>query len=167
MILLQTEDLLLRNAQPEDLQALYEIIFNDKDVTKYTFGNDLETKEQIFDFMQNNLNFNEKLGLSTLVLKQTNEIIGLAGAIQCNYLNQTDYEIGFILATKYWGRGFALQIGSAQIKYIKDVIKANRAVALAEPNNEASIKAIKRLGFTYLQSIKTKKGLREFFTLEF
>ena len=85
-----------------------------------------------------------------------------------NKLDLTDYEFGFILGQKFWQKGFATEIGQAQINYVKDAIKAKRVLALVHQNNIALIKCVKNLGLKHLTSTSLEtRGEREIYHLEF
>jgi len=168
MILLESPRLYIRNTHLEDISILHEIIFNDEEVVKHTFGNEQFTLEETKKFIKQSCNFNKTLGLSTLIEKETEKIIGLAGVIQCDYLEQPDYEFGFILSRDTWGKGYATEIGKAQIDYIQDIIKAPRAIALAHCDNITSKKCIKKLGLKYFSTISTpNRGNRFVYLKEF
>ena len=167
MEILNTNRLILRTMNENDIEPLYRIVFNDVDVTKHTFGSSNFTFEECVKFLKENGNFSNKLGLSVLVEKSTNKIIGLAGVLECEYLTNKDYEIGFILERDSWGKGYAKEIGIAQCKQIKDDLKQKRALAVAHKNNLSSIRCLKSLGFEYIKSVETKRGEREVFSLEF
>lgn len=168
MQILTTKRLILRHTQFEDADFLYEHIFKDVDVVKYTFGKEMFTKEQSLEFIKNNCNLNKAFGLSTLIEKETDEIIGLAGVVECEYLEQKDYEFGFILAKKAWGKGYATEIGQAQIDFIKNILKAPRVLALAAKENEGSTHAIKKLGLEFVKDIHIpKRGAREVYLKSF
>ena len=47
----------------------------------------------------------EKIGFMLVLLKATNELIGVSGLLPCDYLGEVDYEFGFILHEKAWGKG--------------------------------------------------------------
>ena len=103
MIILETNRLLLRTTTLDDTNDLYEQVFSNKDVVQFTFGREGLNIEETENFIKNNCNFDSKLGLSTLIEKNSGNIIGLAGNIQCNYLDEKDYEFGFILGKDFWG----------------------------------------------------------------
>ncbi|WP_164967596.1 GNAT family N-acetyltransferase [Arcobacter sp. CECT 8985] len=169
MNILTTKRVLLRTFNNTDIDTLYKKIFKCSEVVKYTFGNENFSYEQTKNFINKNCNFKNKIGLSIIEKKDTNEVIGLGGVLECKYLDEIDYEIGFILAKQFWKKGFAKEIGQAQIDFIKDELKAKRALALVDKNNTNSIKTIKSLGFDYFKSITTSdsRKLRDVYILNF
>lgn len=168
MNIITSQRLIIRNTKLEDLESLYTDIFSEEDVVKYTFGKELFNKKQTEEFIIQNCNFENQLGLSTIIERNSEEIIGLGGIIKCEYLEQEDYEFGFILAKKFWGKGYASEIGLAQINFAKENLKAKRILALAHEDNLASIKCIKKLGLEYVSTVPTEgRGHREVFKLDF
>jgi len=168
MNIIKTQRLIIRNTKIEDIEDLYKQVFSNDEVVKYTFGKELSNFDDVKDFVEKNCNFDKKLGLSTLVEKDSSKVIGLAGVIECNYLDSVDYEFGFILGSDFWGKGYASEIGQAQIDYVKNEIKAKRVLALAHKENEASVKCINKLGLEYKTTISTEnRGDREVFSLDF
>jgi len=157
---MRTERLRLRALNQEDSKTLYELIFSDKDVIKYTFGKDTLSEQNIYEYVK-------QIGLKVLENNTTKEIIGLAGVLPCSYLQEDDYEFGFILAKKFWGLGYASEIGKAQIESIKNSFFKNRAIATVYPENFASIKCIEKLGLKYETTIFTDRGERLVYLLNF
>lgn len=167
MNILETQRLILRTIKKEDFDILYEKIFSNYNVVQNTFGSSMLSKEQCYDFLNKNANFENKTGLSVIVHKQSNKIIGLGGSLNCSYLNEDDYEIGFILEEESWGKGYAKEVGKAQISQIKNDLNKQRAIALAAKNNIGSIKTLESLGFNLTSEIETKRGERLVFVLNF
>lgn len=167
MEILTTKRLSLRTLKEEDFLTLYTKVFSDYEVVKNTFGSSMFSKEETFEFLKTNGNFDKQLGLSALIEKQTNKIIGLAGVLKCEYLEQIDYEIGFILEKESWNKGYAKEIGFAQIEFIKNILKQKRAIALVSNNNQASIKSLEKLNFKYEKTIEVKRGERLIYSLVF
>lgn len=168
MIILETDRLLLRTTTLDDTNDLYEQVFSNEDVVQFTFGREGLNIEKTEDFIKNNCNFDSKLGLSTLIEKNSGNIIGLAGNIECNYLDEKDYEFGFILGKDFWGKGYATEIGKAQIDFIKNELKAKRVLALVHKDNIGSIKTIEKLGLIHLTTVQTDgRGNREVYIKKF
>lgn len=167
MEILNTNRLILRTVNEKDFNTLFENIFSDFNVVKNTFGSSMFSKDETYKFLKENANFDSKLGLSTLIEKDTNEVIGLAGVIPCDYLGDKDYEIGFILKESSWGKGYAKEIGLAQIEQIRTSLNNKRALAVVAPDNQASIKSLESLGFVYEKEIEISRGSRLVYSLNF
>lgn len=168
MIILETERLLLRTTTLDDTNDLYEQVFSNEEVVQFTFGREGLNIEETEEFIKNNCNFDKELGLSTLVEKKSGNIIGLAGNLECNYLDEKDYEFGFILGKDFWGKGYATEIGKAQIDFIKNKLKAKRVLALVHKENIGSIKTIEKLGLNHFTTVPTVgRGNREVYIKKF
>jgi len=166
MNILETKRLILRTTNQEDLNSLYDEIFCNAEVVKLTFGNELFDIKQTEEFIKTNCNFDGKLGLSTLIEKSSGKVIGLAGVIECDYENLEGYEFGFILGKSFWGKGYATEIGQAQIDFIKYEMKTGKIAALVHKENIGSVKTIKKLGLTYLTTVSTQnRGVREVYSI--
>ncbi len=167
MDILETNRLVLRTIKKDDYEKLYNKVFSDYEVVKNTFGSDMFTKEETFEFLDKNANHNAKTGLSVIVEKHSHKLIGLGGVLSCSYLDTDDYEIGFILEKSSWGKGYAKEIGIAQISQIKNELKKQRALALASQENTSSIKALESLGFKYKCEVESNRGSRLVYELIF
>jgi [ribosomal protein S5]-alanine N-acetyltransferase len=167
MEILDTTRLTLRTIENSDFEEIHKKIFSNYNVVKNTFESQLFTFVQTKEFLENNANFNTRIGLSVIIEKDTNSIIGLAGLLKCNYLNEVDYEIGFILEEASWGKGFAKEIGIAQLNQIKKEFNRTRAIAAAAPDNISSCKALESLGFTLEKEIETSRGKRFIYVINF
>lgn len=91
-------------------------------------------------------------GLYLVVLKETNEPIGICGLIKRAGLD--DVDIGYALLPKFWSKGYAVESALAVKAYAKDVIGLNRLVAITDPNNEGSIRVLEKLELRFEKMIK-------------
>jgi len=161
-MIIESERLFLRNVTVGDVDDLYREIFSDLAVVKHTFGKEITSKVQAQNYILENTNTEGVFGLSAMIERDGGKLIGLGGVIECHYLDVVDYEFGFILGKSYWGKGYAKEIGRAQIDYIKDKTSATRALALVSSVNLGSVKTITNLGLEYLTSVETKgRGSRD------
>ncbi|BAU29002.1 acetyltransferase (GNAT) family protein [Aneurinibacillus soli] len=81
------------------------------------------------------------------MLKETSELVGSCG--YNNWIKEEGHrgEIGYDLGKEYWGQGIAAEVLEAMLDYGFTEMKLNRVEALVEPENIASIKMLKRIGF--------------------
>ena len=59
-----------------------------------------------------------------------------------------DVELGYTLARRAWGKGYATELGLALVEYAFGVIDVPRVVAQVEPENTASRNVLTKLGMT-------------------
>ena len=58
-------------------------------------------------------------------------------------------EIGYTLASAYWGHGFAVEAVGALIEYLFEDLGVTRISAMMHPDNVASAQVLERTGFLY------------------
>jgi RimJ/RimL family protein N-acetyltransferase len=83
-----------------------------------------------------------------IILKKTNEFIGLAGM----NLSRDKYRTGEIyykLLPVYWGKGYATEVSKRLIKYGFEDFNLHRIEAGVAVENKNSIKVLKKSGMTY------------------
>jgi RimJ/RimL family protein N-acetyltransferase len=84
------------------------------------------------------------LGFQALLLRDTGEIIGHCG-VQ-TWEGTTDVELGWLLARRHWGKGYATEAATAVRDWGFANLKVPRLVAVADPENERSIAVMERIG---------------------
>lgn len=60
-------------------------------------------------------------------------------------------EFGFYFKPEYWGKGFAQEAGMKVIEYALDTLNISNIYAGHNSNNKASERALKKLGFEYIE----------------
>ena len=168
MQILSTARLLMRTATEADLAPLYEHVFSDPEVTRHIFSGGTFTHKSALDFMRKKLNFGDGTVTGGAVLEEieTGEVIGFAGLLPCKPFGEEEIEFGFVLAQSAWGQGYASEIGQAQIDFGLRTMGRKRMFAMAHPDNEASIRAITRLGLRHDGDIETAdRGPRSVFSI--
>jgi len=165
--LIETPRLILRGMEPTDRDFLCGM-FASKETMKYLFGGVPMDREEALEFIGRHFVFGaEPAGLAPLSLKETRERIGFGGIVPCGYLSEDDYEFGFALVKSARGRGFAVEIGEAQIQYGFRHLGCSRMLALVHPMNEPSKAVLKRLGMRLHRRITLPdRGPREIHILE-
>ena len=134
----QTERLILRRYQEEDLQDLFEYL-SDKKVVEFEPYKPMsleEAKENLAWRMQTE-------EMVAIELKSSRKMIGNI------YLGKREFEaleIGYVLNRNHWGRGYAREGCEALIRqaFLKGV---HRVYAQCDPNNTGSWKLLEALGF--------------------
>jgi RimJ/RimL family protein N-acetyltransferase len=163
--IITTDRLILRSACDSDLEPLYDIVFSVPEVMSHAFEGKPFSKEKSVDFFASFFDHDgngKQLGV--LTLKNAGTIIGFAGLLECSAFGIRDYEIGFILGLEFWGKGYASEIGHAQIEYGLSVIGCKRLLAVVTPKNKPSISVLLKIGMTHHSTIDTKdRGIREIY----
>lgn len=147
--MLETERLLLRQLSTTDspfiLRLLNEPSFlryigdkkvrNLKDAERYILDGPIASYEQ------------NGFGLYLVELKNSRTPIGMCGLLKRKELS--DVDIGFAFVPEFCGQGFAYEAATAVISHSQQTLKLKRILAITNLDNDASIKLLERLGFTF------------------
>ena len=138
IIIEETERLILRRYQKEDLQDLYEYL-SDKEVVEYEPYKPLTLNET-------NENLEWRIGTDEMIaveLKNSHKMIGNV------YMGKREFEaleIGYVFNRNYWGHGYAAESCKALIqRAFSNGI--HRIYAECDPCNKNSWKLLEALGF--------------------
>jgi len=91
-----------------------------------------------------------------MLLRSTGELIGYCGAELCTIDGQETVEMGFRLEKHWRGRGFATEAAKAYLNWY-DTHFADDVIAFTEPNNQASIHVLQKLGFVEVRASRYAK----------
>ena len=94
-------------------------------------------------------------GLYLVALKENGTPIGICGLIKRAELQ--DVDIGFAFLPDFWNQGFAFESATAVMNYGQETLQFDRIVAITSLDNEASIKLLERIGFTFESIINLGK----------
>ena len=151
---LETERLILRKIVDTDAINLYNNIYNNYEYYKYYYQLPFENLddyknlvEKYKDYYSNGNYF--KWGI---VIKDTNEIIGIIQLHSRDYLNNNT-QIGYIIGYNYNGVGYAKESVSKVIDFAFNKINIHRIDAMIADMNESSIKLVESIGMT-LESVR-------------
>jgi RimJ/RimL family protein N-acetyltransferase len=84
-----------------------------------------------------------------LIRLDDGELVGMACLQHLSGDRANPLEIGWRLARTGWGQGYASEAAAAIVAHAFDVVGAPEVVAVAHPDNAASIKVMTRLGMQY------------------
>jgi RimJ/RimL family protein N-acetyltransferase len=90
-------------------------------------------------------------GVEALVDRESGALIGWAGLAVPHFLPEIlpAVEVGWRLAAPYRGRGLATEAGAAAVRWGFTEGGLDRIVSIYEPENAASGRVMKRLGFSH------------------
>lgn len=144
---LQTERCTLRRATDKDRYDLFEL-YSQENVVKYMpFTPFISVEDAIGEMKWYQKIFEEQSGLRWMIEDmESGKLIGTCGFL--NYEKEHNrIEIGYDLTPDYWGKGIMTEV----VKYIMHfgflTMKVNKIEAKVEPENEASLRLMHKLGF--------------------
>lgn len=144
---LRTDRLVLRPLQETDVDALFRI-FADEKVMRYWSTPPWTSPEPARAMIANDLAQTScdhlRLGIE---LAQDEHLLGTC-TLFCINATCRRAEIGYALGSFAWGQGYISEALKALLDYGFQQLNLNRVEADIDPRNEASARALKRLGFT-------------------
>ncbi|MBZ0280850.1 MAG: GNAT family N-acetyltransferase [Anaerolineae bacterium] len=146
---LETERLILRSFQPEDLNDYHQQIYSDPDVTRFLptgKPRPIEKTKAVLDF---SIEHETEHGFSlwAVIEKSSGQFIGHCGLV---YLKGTpDVEVAYAYGKVYWGKGYASEAARASLQYGFETANLPYIVALAEPENLASQRVMQKIGMVH------------------
>ena len=91
-------------------------------------------------------------GLYLVLLKESNEPIGMAGLIKRDTLE--DVDVGYAFLPRYWSKGYAIESVLALMEYAKNIVRLQRVVAIVDPANQGSIRVLEKAGFQFEKMVR-------------
>lgn len=150
MIILETPRLIIRNWEDRD-RDLFHVINSDEEVMRFfPFRRDRSQSDELFHHLQKMIS-ETGLGFYALEEKEGGQCIGFAGLARTNlepHLPDGTVEIGWRLATPFWGKGYVTEAGKALIEYAFGTLGLSEVVSFAVHNNERSTAVMQRIGMT-------------------
>lgn len=157
MQITDTQRLSLDSTAEEDIDILHKRLFADPEVMRFAFAGRTLSLEECRDFVGKHFQITKALtGIGTLREKASGEIIGIAGLVPCQPLGIEDVELGFVLTKSVWGKGYATEIGKAQLDLGFNRIGLKRLIGMAHPDNHASCHVLSKLGMRYQKNIRSE-----------
>ena len=147
--IIETDRIILREFILDDYNSVYEFGSN-KEVQKYTGDKILTAPIQAKKIITDVVHSDYKTygyGRWAAIYKPDNKIIGFGGLKYLPEFNETD--IGFRFLPHYWGKGIATEVSKEIIKYGFEVLKLERIIGIADPENIASCRVLEKIGLKF------------------
>ena len=142
----ETERLLIRDIEPEDMESLLKIYTQEVNMKYISTGNYKWTYEQLSEkYNRCNINYIAGIGVFAVENKDSGKIIGEAGVFD-SFGKTSKLELGYILNSMYWSRGYGYEICVGLIKYCFDNIGTKSVIARMYSENMASVKLSEKCG---------------------
>jgi len=148
-IIINTERLILREAEPSDNQFFFDLLNTPKWI-KYIGDRGIKTLKNAEDYISDKLINSYKTkgyGLYVYELKESHIPIGICGFIKREYLDSVD--IGFALLPEYERKGYTYEISIAVLENGEKNLSINNVYAITSKDNIASQELLKKLGFNF------------------
>ncbi len=154
----------LRPFTSDDLDA-FASMNADADVMRYIGDGKPQTRAQTEMRLNAILDHWDQhgFGLCAVVDRATRAFIGFCGL---QYLDNTsEIEIGYRLAKRSWGFGFATEAARASLKHGFEELGLDRIVAVVHPENVASQWVVQKIGLRYVKDARFYKSDVEYYAI--
>lgn len=159
MNILETERLLLRRFEDDDLNDLFEL-YRDPEIRRFYPEGTLsleETREELEWFKHGHPKHPE-LGLWATILKPEQRFIGRCGLLPWQIEGRNEVEVAYLIDKRYWGQGLGTEAAAAVAAYGFDTLKLQRLVCLIDAENTASQRVAEKIGMRFERKGSDEKG---------
>lgn len=146
----------------EDDAGFILSLVNDPDWLRYIGDRNIHTEDDAVRYvregpsdMYRRLGF----GLYLVETKNDNVPIGICGLLKRKELD--DVDVGFAFMPEYRGKGYALESTKAVIEYAQQTLHLKRLLAIVSPDNERSIRLLRKVGFRQTGQLDFASGGHE------
>ena len=147
MFILETDRLILRNLEIEDLDALW-MLYCDPEITRYIPDAPRsyeEAREELVWHMHGHPRHPE-LGLWATIHKETGRFIGRCGLLPWTIDGREEVEVAYTIAREFWGNGLGTEAARAIMNYGFETLKLSRLICTIDPDNVASQRVAEKIG---------------------
>lgn len=143
---LETERLILRTWSEDDFEE-YAALCADPEVMRFLGGRTFDRLEawRHLAFMVGHWEM-RGYGPFAVEEKASGELVGRIGFL--NPVGWPAFELGWTLARKFWGYGYASEGARRALTYAWEELDKDHVISLIDPQNTSSIKVAERLGET-------------------
>ena len=147
MKILETERLLLRTFQEDDVESMVAI---NQDKKVMQFFPSVPNEEDTIAFIDKVIAHQEQHGFSLYAteIKQTGEMIGFVGLFTATFEAHFTpvVEIGWRLSSKHWNQGYATEAAKAALDYAFNERELDEVVSFTSVLNKPSIRIMQKIG---------------------
>ncbi len=157
-MLLETERLQIRDFTLQDLDGLWALD-RDPDVMRFIGPPSTWTKSETGEAIERAHRYYSMfpgLGVWATIERRSGSFVGWTALKHLGPLKELmatgevhqvrDIEIGYRYHRAYWGRGYATEAAQAVLRHAFTAAKLPRVVAIAHPENAASIRVLEKIG---------------------
>jgi RimJ/RimL family protein N-acetyltransferase len=145
---IETERLVLRAFQPDDLEPLHAI-YSDEEIVRYLY-NDPRTLDDVRDLLA------RKMGGTVLqaegdwlsaavVLRDTDELVADVSLLWASQLHRQG-ELGFVVHPAHQGHGYATEASRPLLAFAFETLGLHRVIGRTEARNLGSARVLEKLG---------------------
>jgi RimJ/RimL family protein N-acetyltransferase len=161
MTVLQTERLIIRPFTLDDAEFILTLL-NEPSFLRHIGDKKVRSLGDAQQYLRTGPMASYELngfGPCAVELRDTHTPIGMSGLLKRAELPHPD--IGFAFLPDFWGKGLAFEAATAVIDDARERLNVTRVLAIVNPDNEASINLLQRLGLKFERLVKLAKDRNE------
>jgi RimJ/RimL family protein N-acetyltransferase len=155
MQIFQTERLYARSWKASDLPFAIEL-WGDPEVTLLIDRRGQLSKDQIEKRLHAEIETQNRFGVQYWPLFEikSEQFVGCCGLRPwASTPNEKNFELGFHIVKRHWGKGYATEAAKGAIKYGHDKLHLIKLYAGHHPQNASSKKILLKLGFQHIEDV--------------
>ncbi|MBK6709514.1 MAG: GNAT family N-acetyltransferase [Chloroflexi bacterium] len=154
--ILETNRLLLRHLEPDDLDDLFAL-YQDPDVRRYIPDAPQTLARPKRNWTGSAGHPRRPWGCGP-DYKPTNQFIGRCGLLPWTIDGQDEVEVAYTIAPSHWGQGLATEAAQAILDYGFYTLGFTRLVCLIDEENVASIRVAGKMGMAFEKASRDEIG---------
>jgi len=161
MKVLETDRLRLRRLTVDDAEFILRLM-NEPSFLRFIGDKGVRILDEARKYILNGqVASYEKFGFGLFLteLKDTGVPIGTCGLVKRETLD--DVDVGFAFLPEFWKQGYAFESASAVMTWARNTLGLKRIVAITDPDNDASMKLLEKLGLRFERMIKLSEDAPE------
>jgi RimJ/RimL family protein N-acetyltransferase len=151
---LESERLVLREFDLDDAEFILELL-NESAFVRFIGDKGVRTRADAREYLEKGpLDSYRRFGFGLYLasLRADGMPIGMCGLVKREGL--ADVDVGFALLSRYWSRGYAAEAAAAVLDYGRRTLNLGRIVAIAKPDNQASLAVLEKIGLEFERTIR-------------
>ena len=154
MTVLETERLLLSRLSYDDCEFIFELL-NEPSFKRFIGDKGVNTLDEARQYLRDGpIGSYERFGYGLFLVtpKDSDSPAGICGLVKRDEFDDPD--IGFAFLTRFRENGYALESAKAVLEYGFEGLKLKRIIAVADPDNQRSVRLLERLGLTFERMVR-------------
>ncbi len=154
MTVLETERLLLSRLSYDDCEFILELL-NEHSFKRFIGDKNVNSLDDARRYLREGpITMYDKFGYGLFLvnLRGAARPAGICGLVKREAFDVPD--IGFAFLERYRDNGYATESAKAVLAHGFEVLNLKRIIALADADNETSVRLLERLGFVYERKVR-------------
>ncbi len=154
MTVLETERLLLTRLAYDHSEFVMELV-NEPSFKRFIGDKDVSTLEDARRYLaEGPIGLSERFGygMFLVTVKDAETPAGICGLLQRDGFDDPD--LGFAFLSRFRRKGYAIESARAVLRHGIEDLQLARIIAMADPDNEASVRLLDKLGFSYERKVR-------------